>query len=260
LGTPSKTTAEPEGDKETADWQNWVMYALEALRQTSLFSGLLPWTTFFAGFASGMESKGAFSKLAKLTGIQRGVLYRWMDGSDQPSFESMLYLCYVCGVTPQEVMENQIAPLKQALQSQTAYHALRSPRCLRKPVNQELCQELIQGVLNGKEELFGVVQIAKRLRCSTATLLKHFPNECATITQRVQDYRMQRKTRRIAQACEEVRQAVMALHTQDIYPSHRRVSALLSQPSSIRQPEVSAAWRETRQALGIGLSQTNRKS
>ena len=258
LGTPS-TTAEPEVDQETADWQNWVIDALEALRLTSLFSGPLHWATFFSRFASGMESKGAFSRLARLTGIKRGVLYRWMDGSDQPSFESMLYLCYVCGVTPLEVMRNHVAPLKQALQSETAYHALRSPRSLRKPVNQELCRELIQRVLDGKEEPLGVVQIAQRLGSSVATLLKHFPNECAVITQRMQDYRMQRKARRIAQLCEEVRQAVMARSTQGIYPSYRRVSALLSQPSSIRQPEVSAVWRETRHALGIGLSQINRK-
>src|SRR6266567_5058243 len=46
LGTPS-TPTEQEVDQETADWQNWVMHTLEVLRQTSLFSGLLPWSTFF---------------------------------------------------------------------------------------------------------------------------------------------------------------------------------------------------------------------
>src|SRR5438128_1096383 len=101
-------------------------------------------------------------------------------------------------------METRVAPLKQALQNETAYHALRSPRSLCKPVNQELCRELIQRVLDGREETLGVTQIAKRLGCSAAILLRHFPDECAVITQRMQHYRMQRKARRIAQACEEV--------------------------------------------------------
>lgn len=259
LGTLSKTPAEPAVDQETADWQNWVLDVLEALRLTSLFSGPLHWTTFFSCFASGMDSKGAFSRLARLTGIKRGVLYRWMDGSDQPSLESILSLCYVCGVTPQEVMGNQVAPLKQAIQSETACHALRSPRSLRKPVSQERCRELIQKVLDGEEEPLGVVQLAKRLRCSVATLLKHFPNECAIITQRMQDHRIQRKAQRIARGCEEIRQAILTLSTQGIYPSHRRVSALLSQPSSIRQPEMGAAWRKARHELGIELPPTSRK-
>ena len=259
LGSSLKAIAESEVDQKTADWQNWVIDALETLRLTSLFSRPLHWATFFSHFASGMESKGAFSKLARLAGIKRGVLYRWMDGSDQPSLESMLYLCYVCGVTLQEVMGNHIAPLKQALQSETAYHASRSPRSLRKPVNQELCRKLIQQVLDGREEPLGVVQIAERLECSVATLLKHFPDECAIITQRMQAYRTQRRAQRIARECEEARQAVLALYTQGIYPSHRRVSALLSQPSSMRQPEVSAAWRETRHELGIEPSQINQK-
>jgi DNA-binding phage protein len=259
LGTPSKTMNESEVDQETVAWQNWVMDVLEALHLTTLFSGPLPWATFFSHFASGMESKGAFSRLARLTGIKRGVLYRWMDGSDQPSFESMLYLCYICGVTPLEVMENHLAPLKQVLQSETAYHAPRSPRSLRKPINQERCRAHIQQVLDGREELLGVTQIAKRLGCSAMILFRHFPDECEVITRRMQQYRTQRKAQRIAQGCEEVRQAIMTLHAQGIYPAHRRVSALLSQPSSIRQPEVSAAWRETRQELGIGLSQISRK-
>lgn len=259
LGISSKAIAEPEVDQKTADWQDWVIDTLETLRLTSLFSGSLHWATFFSHFASGMESKGAFSKLARITDIKRGVLYRWMEGSGQPSLENILYLCYVCGVTPQEVMANQLSPLKQALQSETAYHPLRSPRSLPRLVSQEVCRELIQRVLDGREELLGVVQIAKRLECDAVTLVRHFPDECAIITQRMQAHRTQRRTQRIARECEEVRQAVIALHTQGIYPSHRRVRALLSRPSSIRQPAVNAVWREIRHELGIEFSQINPK-
>jgi DNA-binding phage protein len=260
LGTPSKMMDESEVDQEAVAWQNWVIDVLESLHLTSLFSGPLHWPAFFSHFASGMESKRAFSKLARLTGIKRGVLYRWMDGSEQPSFENMLYLCYVCGVTPQEVMENRLTPFKQVLQSETAYHTPRPPRSLRKPVDREQCWEYIQQVLDGREEPLGVTQIAKRLGCSAMMLFRHFPDECAVITQRMQHYRVQRKAQRIAQGCEEVRQVVMMLHTQGVYPSHRRVRALLSQPSSIRQPEMQAAWRKARHELGIELPPTRGKN
>lgn len=260
LGAPSKTAEESGVDQETVAWQNWVIDVLEALHLTSLFSGPLHWAAFFSHFALGMESKGAFSRLARLTAIKRGILYRWMNGSDQPSFENMLYLCYMCKVTPLEVMKNHLAPLKQALQSETVDHAPRSPRSLRKPVNQEQCREYIQQVLDGREEPLGVTQIAKRLGCSAVVLVWHFPNECAVITQRMQYYRTQRKAQRIARGCGEVRQAVMTLHAQGVYPSHRRVSALLSQPSSIRQPEMRAAWHKARHELGIELPPTSRKS
>ncbi|HEX3643338.1 MAG TPA: TniQ family protein, partial [Ktedonobacteraceae bacterium] len=242
-----------EVDEETVHWQDWIVHSLEALHLTTLSSRVLPWQTFFACFASGMKSKGAFSQLARLTGIQRGVLYRWMDGKDHPSFERILHLCYVCGVTPLEVMDNQLSSLKQALQSETALHALRVPRSLRKPVNQERCQEFIQRVLDGVEGPLGVTQIAKRLDCNATTLLKRFPDECAVITERMQHYRAQRKAQRIARGCEEVRQAVITLHAQGVYPSHRRVGMLLSQPSSIRQPEMRAAWHKARHELGIEL-------
>lgn len=293
MGTQSGLVAghEPdvdEVDEETTDWQNWVIHSLETLRLTHLSSGIgtdtnidtgMPnWATFFSGFASGMEDKGAFSRLASLTGIKRGVLYRWVGGTGggggggtgnrthhtyKPWLENILYVCYVCGVTPREVMENRLAPFKQTIQTQTAYHPPRPPRLPRSPrkqVNQEQCRELVQRVLDGREGPLGVVQIAKRLECSAETLLKHFPDECAVITQRMREYRAQRKARRMAQVCEEVRQAVITLHNQGIYPSQRRARTLLSRPGLMRQPQVSAAWRAARSELGLGPSQTGKKS
>jgi hypothetical protein len=261
LGTQPKTVVEAEVHGETVEWQHWVIHALETLRLASLSSGLLQWATFFTGLASGMKSKGAFSTLAKLTGIKREALYRWVEGTDQPSLETMLYVCYVCGVTPQEVMTNQLAPLKHALQNQTAYHPPRLPRPPYKQIDQEQCREFIQRVLDGEEGLLGVTQIASHLGCNAVDLLRHFPQECTVITQCMQMHRKQQKARRIAQECEEVRQAVITLHTQGIFPSYRRVMALLSQPSSMRKPELRTAWRNAQRKLGMGiaLSPTHQK-
>lgn len=84
LGTPSKTTTESEADQETAAWQNWVIDVLEALRLISLFFEPLDWAAFFSHFTSGMESKGAFSRLARLTGIKRGCsIAGWMGATNR---------------------------------------------------------------------------------------------------------------------------------------------------------------------------------
>ncbi len=257
LGTQLKRADESEVTGEIFEWQRWVIDALESLRVMSLSSGLVQWATFFPNFASGMKNQGDLLTFAKFMGIKSGALYRWVEGVGQPSLEKMLYMCYVCGVTPQEVLTNQITSLKQMLHIETAYHPPRLSRQPYKQINQEQCRAFIQRVLDGKERPLGVTQMARHLGCNEVDLLRHFPQECATVTQRVRMHRKQQKGEQITQGCEEVRQAVALLHAQGIYPSLRRVTTLLSQSVSMRQPEMMAAWRQARSELGIELPQTS---
>src|SRR5260370_16486469 len=142
------------------------------------------------------------------------------------------------------------------LHIETAYHPPRLSRQPYKQINQEQCREFIQRVLDGKEGPLGVTQMARHLGCNEVDLLRHFPQECASVTQRVRIHRKQQKEEQIPQAAEKVRQAVALLHAQGIYPSLRRVTTLLSQSVSMRQPEMMAAWRQARSDLGIELPQT----
>jgi hypothetical protein len=251
LGTQPGFATEPEVDDETIDWQHWVMQSLEELRAMSLLSGGFQWATFFTCFALGMKGKGAFSRLAQLIGIHRGILYRWIDGTAMPSLESILRICYVCKVTPCGVMSTQLDPLKQAMQRKAAMPSSRPRRPPHRPFNHEQCFEFLRRMLDGREEFLGITQIAKHLGCDVSLLLKYFPHACAVITQHMREYRKQQKDQRIAQACEEIRQAVIALHAQGIFPSHRKVRTLLSLPSFMRQPEASAAWHAARRELGL---------
>jgi hypothetical protein len=44
---------------------------------------------------------------------------------------------------------------------------------------------------------------------------------------------------------------VLTLHAQNIFPSHRKVRALLSDPNLIRMPEAAATWHTVRRELGL---------
>ena len=219
---------------EVFEWQRWVINALESLRLMSLSSGLVQWATFFPNFASGMKNQRDLAAFAKFLGIKSGALYRWVEGVGQPSFEKMLSMCYACEVTPQEVLTNQVPSLKQMLQIEMTYHPPRLSRQPYKQIDQEQCREFIQRVLDGKEGPLGVTQMARHLGCNEVDLLRHFPQECTVVTQRVRLHRKQQKETQIVQGCEEVHQAIATLHAQGIYPSFHRVSTLLSRSSSMR--------------------------
>lgn len=251
LGTAPDAPVEQELEDELLEWQAWVIRALEELRVTSLFSGVLDWETFFTGLATGMQGERAYSKLARLTGIHRVVLHRWVHRTFMPSLENILQFCYVCGVTPLQVMKNQLAPLLQVIQNEAGLHPPQPRRAGEQRVNQAQCLELIQRVLDGREEILSMPQIARRLGCSQQTLTRQFPRESILITQRMKAFRQQQKEQRLLGACEEIRQAVGTLYAQGIFPSHQKVRGLLSNPHLIRMPEAAAAWHAARKELGI---------
>src|SRR5215469_155931 len=82
-------------------------------------------------------------------------------------------------------------------------------------------------------------------------LAYHFPEECALVTAQYRAYCTHRSNLRVKEMCEEVRQATLALYSQEITPSLRRVAARLSCPSMMRTKEAKATWHNTRRELGL---------
>jgi transcriptional regulator with XRE-family HTH domain len=225
------------------------MDALEELRCAAVASGIPPWEQFFTNVSRSCEGRGEQSRLAELAGLARGQLALWLRGSHTPTLQSILEFCHVCDVTPLQVMTGDFAPLKQVIAEGKPF---RSPRARRpkREINRGRCQELIQAVLEGREEPLGPVQIAQRLGYHSGVLWYHFPQECALLSQQIKEHRRRRKEQRIARVQEEIRQATLALHTQGIYPSQNKVADLLSDPNVFFQPEVKEVWRALCRELG----------
>jgi len=202
------------------------------------------------------EVKGGQSKLAKMAGVAREQLIGWLHRFQTPIPESILELCYVCNVTPLQVLTGDLAPLKQAIAEGKPY---RSPRARRPfhPIDREQCLGRIQAILDGKEEPLGYVQLARQLGCSGGALLHHFPQECALLSQLIKEHRLKRKEQRIARMQEEIRQATLALYAQGIYPPQNKVADLLSNPNLLFQPEAKATWRALCRELGWDRKRTH---
>jgi len=254
LGSSAQASAASK--PEVIEWQRWVMHALEGLRSAVASSDIPPWEQFFTNLSTSCEGRGEQSRLAELAGLARGQLATWLRRSHTPTLQSLLEFCYVCNVTPLQVVRGNLTVLKQVIQEGKPY---RSPRARRpfRSVDREHCLKRIQAILDGREEPLGYVQLAQQLGHSGRILLYHFPQECALLSQQIKEHRRQRKEQRLAQVQEEVRQATRALHTQGIYPSQNKVADLLSDPNLLFQPEAKATWRALCRELGWDRGRTS---
>ena len=260
LGTRADAQSEPMSYEEVL-WQQWVIRALEELLVANLSSGPLQWEHFFTGLTICLQEHGAYSRLERLTGISRSLFYRWpgrprtprlstLSHPYIPSLETILEFCYACDVTPLQVMTNQLAPLRDLIRAGTSPRPARPRRPAPDRLDRERCLELINAILDGREEPLGLRQIAKRQGCTDHTLLTHFPQECVLITKLARDHRKQRQERRLQQVRDQVRQTVITLDAQGIFPSHRRLRMMFP-PGVMRMPEANAAWHAALRELGL---------
>jgi DNA-binding phage protein/AraC-like DNA-binding protein len=254
-GLREETTmfSDQEVSEELMNWQEWIWERLKELQATSSHSGVVPWGSFFRHLATYLQEQKGYSQLAQATGIDRTVLYRWVDPADtySPTLEMILKFCYMCQVTPLQVMDGQLAQLQLTIQRGTG---LRSPLPQRQHqrVDRERFQMALQAALESKNEPLALSQVARQLGCDAHQLMYHFPEECKLVIQCAKEYRQQRKAQRLAQVREQVRQAVFSIHSQGFYPSHRRLRILL--PGALmRLSEAKDAWRAALQELGYEL-------
>lgn len=245
--------AEPlSADQEVIHWQEWVIHSLNELR---LAAGTFSWKQFFESLERSLAKRGTRTKIVEHTGFDRDLCSYWLGRkrghhAHIPSLETILEFCYACNVRPFQVISNADALLR-AVWDETFPRYRRPERFTRKRVDRARCQARLQAVLDGQEALQGVRQLAKQLGYHSSLLWYYFPKECALIALRNQEQERQRRKEREAQVCEEVRQAVLTLHAQNIFPSHRKVRSLLSDPNLLRMPEASATWHAIRRELGL---------
>src|SRR5207237_10696788 len=97
-------------------------------------------------------------------GIPRVTRPRTLAHPYVPSLETILQCCYACDITPLQVMTNQLTPLRDLIQTGVTRQA-RPRRSAPPRINRLKCLELIQAILDGKEEPLSIRQLAKRLGC-----------------------------------------------------------------------------------------------
>lgn len=260
LGT-EKGTQSDQGSSEDDRWQAWVISRFEEMRLTSLSSSFLRWERFFTNLTTCLKEQRGYLKFAQLTGFNRSLFYRWpgwpnkprprtFSHSYVPSLETILECCYACNITPLQVMTNELASLTDLLQAKTVEQPVRPRRPASDRVDRGKCLELINAILEGREEPLTLRQVGKRLGHTDRALLTHFPQECALIVERAQEHRKQRQEQRVEEVREQVRQTMITLHAQGIFPSHRRLRMTLP-PGVMRMPEANVVWHAVLRELGL---------
>ena len=111
-------------------------------------------------------------------------------------------------------------------------------------------QIALEAALRLEDPGLSLKQVAKNVHKQKKFLIKNFPELCQAISTKYLNAMKKQRIEREQKLCEEVRQATLLVHAQGMYPSHRKIRALLKSEASLKSPLAYASWRATLQELG----------
>lgn len=117
-------------------------------------------------------------------------------------------------------------------------------------IDNERVRQRLQEVLLGEKDTPSVNELSRQLGYPRHILVRRFPELCKKIALRRLAERKLRHTELVERICKEIRQAVLTLHQQGIYPTARQVAKLLSDPNLIRAKDGHEQWRAMLSSLG----------
>ena len=202
-------------------------------------------------------AEGNVAEFARRLRVPKNTFWLWCNGSNLPTLESLLKICY-CLNTPianflfkdlKELnQEEMILPLLAENRSRASAKVFDDTFLLN--LQQKLQESLDSEVIPP----LSMEQTAKQLGCHRRTICRHFPELCRKISDKYNSYQKTRFAEAIEQACAEVCRVVLELESESIYPSEARVSERMNKPGYLRYKKVRAALHEARVADNAPLN------
>lgn len=251
LGKLSSTETDNEIDDDTFAWQEWVARIIEELRVAGTDSEMPLWGNVQFGLDACRKIIGGSKPLAHMINVTEESLSRWVNGKNMPSLENLLKLCYVLDISPLQLVMSDSSKLEEVMKTKMDYRPPRPRKPMPLPKNQENTLQLIQAVLDRREDPLSVPQIERRLGLSRNAIVRQYPEKAVLVSAQYRAYRKEQARRRLKRKCDEVRAATFSLNAQGIFPSQKRVSKMLSNQNWWRESEVRDAWRSALRELGL---------
>ena len=210
----------------------------------SINKGTLP-NTFKAHV--NLISGGNVAEFARQLQLPRNTVWLWCNGKNLPQLDTLVQICYrlnrsliefltqspehdICVSVPKTLPLLQSKPKTEARVIDTSH----------------LEQQLKACLLSHECPPLPMEEVARRLEIDRRTIFRLFPELCQAISAKSDKFQKVCHRQAIEQSCREVKQAVLKLYSEGLYPSEERVAQLISKPGYLRYKQVRATIEEAK--------------
>lgn len=239
-------------------WQVWMAEMVGELLSHNMKLTITPHLKNIPNLIAAAREQvanGSMQNLEKSLQLSRRTVNAWRAGKQIPQLESLLRLCYCCGISLYSLFTLQPGTLYLGKLKIRILPDIPNPtgdRRQRIPMNLMYIQKRLEDILAQEEQPPPSMRtVAKRLNYSPRELREHFPELNRAIANHRKDYYKLRREQRLLQLKEEIRQAILRIHAQGLHPSSNRVGRLMRTPAVMRDRVVAKFWREMLEELKL---------
>jgi AraC-like DNA-binding protein/DNA-binding XRE family transcriptional regulator len=254
-------TADPSDIPWTTEQWNWQIWVADSIGELVAHNTDLIVTPhrrnisdLIAAYRQ-QAADGSMRIMAAQLQLSRRTLIAWQQGRQIPQMESLMRLCYCCGVSLYDVFTSQSGTLdlgKLRIQSLPDIPNPTEKRRRRIPLDVDQIRKSLETVLASEEQPPPSMRtVAKRLNYSPRELREHFPELSHAISSRYKNYRKAQAEKKLEEQKDKVRRAIFTIHLKGFYPSAKRVDSLLGGRGMLRSPLLTQCWCETLQELEL---------
>lgn len=257
LGICSLTSsASPSWNETTEEFQChiWVANSLgNLIAQAPDKSSSLPRETIKKALMAKVlkYTNGNLLAFGDLIGVSQIDLTQWYLGKTIPTLDKLAKICYRLNTSISEFLQVDIPPQTTHRIAPLSLNSPPQPPTFTSRRNKERICTLLQSLLNQNEYPFpSVREVARRYHFGLATLYRHAPDLCRTISARYRHDKKQIQQEAIGLGCSEVRRLAVELYAQGITPSVKNLASVMTNPEALWHEEVLETLNEVRYSLG----------
>jgi hypothetical protein len=174
------------------------------------------------------------NRFASLIGKRKNTVWGWQHGKTNIPISDLLRICDRVGLSLVDFLHTEALTPNKA-DHPTAFpisHTAVISRYRRKFDSAVIGPRLRTAAEHHPP--LSMIEVAKILKINKRFLYKHFANVCKAIAARHAEYQRARQEKRRSEKEETFRQISNELQARGIYPSRRRVAALMAKRSELR--------------------------
>ena len=257
LGGLSPAAAECKDLTETElEWHIWAANAvgeLIAAAPTLVFK--LPKERVANALSNCVKqfSEGNIAEFSRLIQAPKNTVWLWCKGKNLPQIDTLIRLCFCLRISVLDLLtQDVITTIDDSVKLLPKSCVQKTRRAAVKLTDFDQVHLQLEAVLlNHTIPPPSLEATARDLGYYRETLAHNFRDLCHAISTKYDQYERARYLKSIKKCCEEVRQVVLQLHGQGIYPSEARVCQYIAKPGYLRYREVRLVLQETRKSLGL---------
>jgi len=258
LGISEETVlaTELEIGEEEFGWQAWSVAVIgELLAVAPSLASPPPKGRLAEAIAICIEesAEGVLTNFASLIRVSKTTVWGWHSGKMRVTLDGLLRVCYYTGKSVVQLFcekyDGTSALIRPNL-SQNSLDRLTFQRKKRESIDKEKVRRILEAAVE-EHPPSPLYKVIERIGHHARSIYKHFPSLSHQIATRYAEYQESTRKQKKGESREAIRQAAFTIHQNGLYPSLKRVYALLEGPVCLKYKEMYEVLMEVRRELGL---------